>query len=94
MILVRVFFQETHISLFDPAASAGIFFFFLILLWHSESVNVFHICLMLFRDIYDHLLVTGGKVCRNFFFKQTGKHSHEETDCFKHVLPVTVKRTN
>lgn len=41
--------------------------FFLILLWHSESVNVFHICLMLFRDIYDHLLVTQGKVCRNFF---------------------------
>lgn len=65
MILMRVFFQETHISLFDLGASVR--FFFLILLWHSESVNVFHICLMLFRDIYDHLLVTQGKVCRNFF---------------------------
>lgn len=64
MILMRVFFQETHISLFDLGASVRIF---LILLWHSESVNVFHICLMLFRDIYDHLLVTQGKVCRNFF---------------------------
>lgn len=32
--------------------------------------------------------------CVAIFFKQTGKHSHEETDCFKHVLPVTVKRTN
>lgn len=64
MILMRVFFQETHISLFDLGASVRIF---LILLWHSESVNVFHICLMLFRDIYDHLLVTRGKECRNFF---------------------------
>lgn len=63
-ILMRVFFQETHISLFDLGASVRIF---LILLWHSESVNVFHICLMLFRDIYDHLLVTRGKACRNFF---------------------------
>lgn len=63
-IPMRVFFQETHISLFDLGASVRIF---LILLWHSESVNVFHICLMLFRDIYDHLLVTRGKACRNFF---------------------------
>ena len=69
MILMRVFFQETHISLFDLGASVRIFFF-LILLWHSESVNVFHICLMLFRDIYDHLLVTQGKVCRNFFLNR------------------------
>lgn len=57
-------FQETHISLFDLGASVRIF---LILLWHSESVNVVPICLMLFRDIYDHLLVTRGKECRNFF---------------------------
>lgn len=63
----RVFFQETHISLFDLGASVRIF---LILLWHSESVNVFHICLMLFRDIYDHLLVTQGKECRNFFLNR------------------------
>lgn len=91
---MRVFFRKHTFHFLTRQHLLGFFFFFLILLWHSESVNVFHICLMLFRDIYDHLLVTGGKVCRNFFFKQTGKHSHEETDCFKHVLPVTVKRTN
>lgn len=77
MILMRMFFQETHISLFDLGASVRIFF--LILLWHSESVNVFHICLMLFRDIYDHLLVTRGKVCRNFFLStQESTHMRKQ----------------